>query len=262
MIRSLYTAATGMKANQLYIDNISNNLSNVNTTGYKKSKLEFQELLYQTMQDPGAGNSDGSRSPAGLQVGLGVRSAATQKIFAQGNLTETKNPMDLAISGEGFLQVQLPSGEVAYTRDGSLKVAADGTLVTSSGFPLEPQINIPQGARDLTVDPNGRVAVTLNETGAQEEIGQIEIVKFLNEGGLKNLGGNLYQATSASGEPEAVMPGTSGTGTLAQGFLESSNVELVEEMVAMIVAQRAYEISAKAIQTSDSMLQMANQLRS
>lgn len=262
MIRSLYTAATGMKSNQLFIDNISNNLSNVNTTGFKKSKLEFQELLYQTMMEPGAGSSDGAKSPAGLQIGLGVRSAANQKIFSQGNLQESKNPFDLAISGTGFLQVQLPDGQVAYTRDGSLKVAADGTLVTSSGFPLEPQINIPEGAKEMTVDPNGRVAVFLNDTGAQEEIGQIELVRFLNEGGLKSLGANLYQASPASGEPEAAAPGTNGLGTLAQGFLEASNVELVEEMVAMIVAQRAYEVSAKAIQTSDSMLQLANQLRS
>src|SRR3954469_24021073 len=145
MIRSLYTAATGMKANQLYIDNISNNLSNVNTTGFKKSKLEFQELLYQTMVDPGSGTSEGAKAPAGLQVGLGVRSVANQKIFSQGNLQDTKNPFDLAITGAGFMQVQMPSGEIAYTRDGSLKVSSDGTLVTSGGYALEPQINIPQG---------------------------------------------------------------------------------------------------------------------
>jgi flagellar basal-body rod protein FlgG len=195
-------------------------------------------------------------------VGLGVRSVANQKIFNQGNLQESKNPFDIAISGTGFLQVQMPDGQVAYTRDGSLKVAADGTLVTSAGFPIEPQINIPEGAKELTIDPNGRVAVFLNDTGAQEEIGQIELVRFLNEGGLKSLGANLYQVSPASGEPEAGTPGTNGLGTLAQGFLEASNVELVEEMVAMIVAQRAYEVSAKAIQTSDSMLQLANQLRS
>jgi flagellar basal-body rod protein FlgG len=261
MLRSLYTAATGMKANQLYIDNISNNLSNVNTTGFKKSKLEFQELLYQTMVDPGSGSADGAKSPAGLQVGLGVRSIANQKIFGQGNLQETKNPFDVAISGVGFIQVQMPSGEIGYSRDGSLKVSSDGTLVTSQGYPLEPQITLPQGARDLTIDPTGRVAVTLDETGAQEEIGQVELVKFLNEGGLRSLGANLYGSSPASGEPEVNAPGTNGTGTLAQGFLEASNVELVEEMVNMIVAQRAYEISAKAIQTSDNMLQLANQLR-
>ena len=262
MIRSLYTSATGMKANQLYIDNISNNLANVNTTGFKKSKLEFQELLYQTLIDPGSGSAEGAKSPAGLQLGLGVRSVANQKMFAQGNLQETKNPFDLAITGTGFLQVQMPSGEVAYTRDGSFKVSSDGTLVTSQGFPLEPQITVPDGAHDIQVDATGKVAVYLADTGTTEEIGQIEMAKFLNEGGLKAMGNNLYQATSASGEAETGTPGTNGLGTLAQGFLEASNVELVEEMVNMIVAQRAYEISAKAIQTSDSMLQMANQLRS
>lgn len=262
MIRSLYTSATGMKANQLYIDNISNNLANVNTTGYKKSKLEFQELLYQTLVDPGSGTSDGSKSPAGLQLGLGVRSAANQKMFSQGNLQETKNPFDLAITGTGFLQVQMPSGETAYTRDGSFKISNDGTLVTSQGFALEPQITVPEGAHDIMVDAAGKVTVTMSDTGTTEEIGQIEMAKFLNEGGLKSLGNNLYQSSPASGEAEVGTPGTNGMGTLAQGFLEASNVELVEEMVNMIVAQRAYEISAKAIQTSDSMLQMANQLRS
>lgn len=262
MIRSLYTSATGMKANQLYIDNISNNLANVNTTGYKKSKLEFQELLYQTLVDPGANTADGSKSPAGLQLGLGVRSVANQKMFSQGNLQETKNPFDIAITGQGFMQVQLPSGEIAYTRDGSFKVSSDGTLCTSQGYPLEPQITVPDGAHDIQVDATGKVSVQLSDSGTTEEIGQIEMAKFLNEGGLKSIGNNLYQTSPASGDAETGTPGTNGMGTLAQGFLEASNVELVEEMVNMIVAQRAYEISAKAIQTSDSMLQMANQLRS
>ncbi len=260
MIRSLYTAATGMKANQLYIDNISNNLANVNTTGFKKSKLEFQELLYQTIVDPGSGSSEGAKSPAGLQLGLGVRSVANQKIFGQGNLQETKNPFDMAITGTGFLQVQLPSGEIGYTRDGSFKVSSDGTMVTSSGFPLEPQINIPEGSQDIQIDAQGKVSVAVPGTGTIEEIGQIEMVRFLNEGGLKSMGNNIYQISPASGEPEPGNPGSNGLGTLAQGFLEASNVELVEEMVNMIVAQRAYEVSSKAIQTSDSMLQLANQL--
>jgi flagellar basal-body rod protein FlgG len=250
-----------MKANQLFIDNISNNLANVNTTGYKKSKLEFQELLYQTIVDPGAGAADGAKSPAGLQLGLGVRSVANQKIFSQGNLQETKNPFDMAITGSGFLQVQMPSGEVAYTRDGSFKISNDGTLVTSQGFALEPQITVPDGAQNIQIDATGKVSVQMSDAGTTEEIGQIELVKFLNEGGLKSMGNNLYQVSPASGEPESGTPGTNGLGTLAQGFLEASNVELVEEMVAMIVAQRAYEISAKAIQTSDSMLQLANQLK-
>jgi flagellar basal-body rod protein FlgG len=251
-----------MKANQLFIDNISNNLANVNTTGYKKSKLEFQELLYQTIVEPGSGAADGAKSPAGLQLGLGVRSVANQKIFGQGNLQETKNPFDMAITGSGFLQVQMPSGEVAYTRDGSFKISNDGTLVTSQGFPLEPQITVPDGAHDIQIDATGKVSVQMADAGSSEEIGQIELVKFLNEGGLKSMGNNLYQVSPASGEPESGTPGTNGLGTLAQGYLEASNVELVEEMVSMIVAQRAYEISAKAIQTSDSMLQLANQLKS
>jgi flagellar basal-body rod protein FlgG len=262
MIRSLYTAATGMKANQLYIDNISNNLANVNTTGFKKSKLEFQELLYQTMVDPGSGSVEGAKPPASLQLGLGVRSASNQKIFGQGNLQETKNSFDLAITGKGFLQVQLPSGEIGYTRDGSFKISSDGTLVTSSGYPLEPQLTVPEGTESIMIDANGRVSVFVPETGATEELGQIELVRFLNEGGLRSLGNNLYSASGASGEPETGTPGLNGLGSLAQGYLEASNVELVEEMVNMIVAQRAYEVSSKAIQTSDSMLQMANQLKS
>ncbi len=261
MIRSLYTAATGMKANQLYIDNISNNLANVNTTGFKKSKLEFQELLYQTLVDPGSGAVEGSKSPAGLQLGLGVRSASNQKIFSQGNLQETKNSFDMAITGTGFFQVQLPSGEVAYTRDGSLKVASDGALVTSSGLPLEPAITIPDGAQNVMISDSGKVSVFMTDTGSTEDLGQIETARFLNEGGLRSLGSNLYQISPASGEPEVGIPGNNGLGTLKQGFVEASNVELVEEMVNMIVAQRAYEISSKAIQTSDSMLQLANQLK-
>jgi len=262
MLRSLYTAATGMKANQLYIDNISNNLSNVNTSGYKKSKLEFQDLLYQTLVEPGGSNAEGAKSPQGLQVGLGVRSAANQRIFSQGNLQQTNNPLDVAISGSGFIQVQMPSGEIGYTRDGSLKVAADGTLVTSNGFPIEPMIQIPEGTKEISIDAYGHISVVLDEAGATEEIGQLELAKFLNPAGLKSIGNNQYLATSASGEAEVDSPGNNGLGTLQQGYQEASNVELVEEMVSMIIAQRAYEVSSKAIQTSDSMLQMANQLKS
>jgi flagellar basal-body rod protein FlgG len=262
MLRSLYTAATGMKSNQLYIDNISNNLSNVNTTGYKKSKLEFQDLLYQTLIEPGGSNAEGAKSPQGLQVGLGVRSAANQRIFSQGNLQETKNPLDVAITGAGFLQVQMPGGEIGYTRDGALKVAADGTLVTSNGFPIEPMIQIPEGAKEISIDAYGHVSVVLNDAGAVEEIGQLELAKFLNPAGLKSIGNNQYLSTAASGDAEVDAPGNNGLGTLAQGYQEASNVELVEEMVSMIIAQRAYEVSSKAIQTSDSMLQIANQLKS
>lgn len=262
MLRSLYTAATGMKSNQLYIDNISNNLSNVNTTGFKKSKLEFQDLLYQTLVEPGGSNAEGAKSPQGLQVGLGVRSAATQRIFSQGNMQQTGNPLDVAIAGVGFLQVQMPGGEIGYTRDGSLKVSADGTLVTTNGFPLEPMVQIPAGVKEVAIDDYGHVSVTMTDTGASEEVGQIELAKFLNPAGLKSIGDNLYLATTASGDAEVDVPGNNGLGTTKQAYLEASNVELVEEMVSMIIAQRAYEVSSKAIQTSDSMLQMANQLKS
>ncbi len=261
MLRSLYTAATGMQANQLYVDNISNNLSNVNTTGFKKSKLEFEDLMYQTLVPPGGSNADGAKSPAGIQVGLGVKSSADEKIFTQGEMVQTSNPLDLAIQGDGFFQVQLPSGEIAYTRAGTFKTSADGTIVTSQGYPIEPPLVVPDGATNITIDGTGKVSVTLNDSGATEEIGQMQIVKFVNEGGLSSMGQNLYTATPATGDPEVDMPGQNGLGTVSQGYTESSNVQLVEEMVNMIVAQRAYEISAKAIQTSDSMLQMANQLK-
>ncbi len=262
MLRSLYTAATGMKANQLYIDNISNNLSNVNTSAFKKSRLEFEDLMYQTLVEPSGGTTDGATSPSGLQVGLGVRNSSNQKIFAQGSLLETKSPLDLAIQGSGLIQVQLPGGDMAYTRDGSLKIGSDGSLVTSQGFAIEPSIVIPEGSKEIGIDASGKVSVLLNDSGVAEEIGQLELVKFINEGGLKSIGQNLYQSTSATGDPEIGIPGENGLGTIAQGFMEASNVEMVEEMVGMILAQRAYEISAKAIQTSDSMLQMANQLKS
>ncbi len=261
MIRSLYTSATGMKANQLYVDNIANNLSNVNTSGYKKSKLEFQDLLYQTMVAPGMAPQEGARSPASLQVGLGVRTMANQKIFMQGNLQETKNPFDLAVSGSGFFQVSMPNGEIAYTRDGAFKLSADGELVTSSGYSIEPSIVVPEGSNEVVIDPQGRVSTLNRESGQYEEIGQMELAYFQNEGGLKSLGGNLYGETPASGQPMINLPGMEGLGMVSQGFIEASNVEMVEEMVNMIVAQRAYEISSKAIKTSDDMLQTANQLK-
>jgi flagellar basal-body rod protein FlgG len=252
-----------MKANQLFIDNISNNLSNVNTAAFKKNKMEFQDLLYQTLQEPGAGNGQGAAAPAGLQVGLGVRSASNQKIFSQGSLQETKNPYDMAITGSGFFQVAMPDGTISYTRDGSFKVASDGTLVTSSGFAIEPPIVLPEGTQADTfeVDGNGRVTIKITGSDVAEEIGQMELARFLNEGGLASLGKNLYGPTDSSGQAEIDFPGQNGLGFVEQGTLEASNVELVEEMVSMIVAQRAYEISSKAIQTSDSMMQMANQLK-
>jgi len=208
MIRSMYTAVTGMKAQQLYIDNISNNLANVNTNGFKKSKMEFHDLLYQAIREPGASTSDSTAQPTGLEVGLGVRSAANQRIFTQGGVVETKNPLDIGIQGEGFFQVLRPDGSVAYTRDGSFKVTADGVIVTSAGFPLEPEIVIPEGAHQVSISSSGQVTAVLEGEAEPEEIGQIELVKFVNPAGLEGLGGNLYAATVACGEPLAGTPGT------------------------------------------------------
>ncbi len=261
MIRSLYTGATGMKANQLYVDNIANNLANVNTTGFKKSKMEFEDLLYQTLIEPGSGHAEGAKNPAGLQVGVGVRAIANLKMFSQGNLTQTGNPYDLAIAGDGFFQVMLPDGEIAYTRDGSFKISADGTLVSNQGYLIDPPIVVPEGVRSVEINERGRVHARLADSDVIEELGQIELARFINPAGLKALGNNLYQPTPASGEAEIRMPGENGLGLVQSNFLETSNVQLVEEMVNMIVAQRAYEVSTKAIQTSEDMLQMANQLK-
>jgi flagellar basal-body rod protein FlgG len=250
-----------MKANQLYVDNIANNLANVNTTGFKKSKIEFEDLLYQTLVEPGAGNAEGARHPAGLQVGVGVKAVANLKIYQQGNMSQTENPFDLAIQGPGFFQVMLPNGDVAYTRDGSFKISVDGTLVTSRGYFLEPPVVVPEYGEDIRIDDRGRIQVALPDSDTVDEVGQIEIVRFMNESGLKSIGNNLYERTVASGPADVGIPGEQGFGTLESGFLETSNVQLVEEMVNMIVAQRAYEISSKAIQTSEEMLQMANQLK-
>ncbi len=261
MIRSLYTAATGMKANQLYVDNITNNLSNINTVAFKKTKVEFEDLLYQTMVEPGSGNAEGASFPAGIQVGVGVRVVASQKVFSQGNISETSNPLDLSILGDGFFQVAMPSGEIAYTRGGAFKISAEGSLVTSQGYLLEPPIVLPEGSQDITIDESGRVYVSLDGSNISEEIGQIELARFINPSGLKSMGNNVFTMTAASGSPDVDAPGEASMGKIQSGFLESSNVQLVEEMVNMIVAQRAYEVVSKAIQTSEEMLQLANQLR-
>jgi flagellar basal-body rod protein FlgG len=263
MIRSLYSAATGMRAQQLFVDNISNNLSNVNTTGFKKSKLEFADLIYQNIEEPGENVSGDAPHPTGLQVGLGVKPVANQRIFTQGNPVETGNVYDFAILGEGFFQVVLPDGQIAYTRDGSFKLTEDGTLVTSGGHRLEPEIVIPQDmAPDgFVIDERGNIFMQLRDSDQQEEAGQLELARFVNPSGLKALGGNLYAATTASGEPLVDLPGVNGTGLLRQRYLESSNVLIVEEMVSMIMAQRAYEISSKGVTTADEMLQIANQLK-
>ena len=261
MSRALYAAATGMIAQQLNVDTIANNLANVNTTGYKKSKLEFQDLLYQQLRMAGATQAEGAQIPVELQIGYGTRPVATQRIFSQGAIVSTGNPLDMSIDGDGFLQVALPDGTLGYTRDGALKLSSQGELVTSDGYLLEPQIAIPQDAIEINISSNGEVSVKLPGVAEFQEVGQLELARFVNPAGLKSIGRNLMLETQASGSPLVGIPSEEGFGKLSQGFLELSNVEVVDEMVNMIVAQRAYEINAKAINTSDEMLANANNLK-
>jgi len=249
-----------MEAQQLNIDVISNNLANVNTVGFKKSRVDFQDLLYQTLRMPGTTESEGSQVPTGIQVGLGTRPASVQKIFSQGDFQQTQNPIDLVIEGDGFFQVLMPSGSTAYTRDGALKIDAQGRLVTSDGLPLEPEISIPADATSISVGSDGTVSVTIPGQTEPQAVGQIQIAKFPNPAGLEAIGRNLLIPSAASGDAVADVPGLNGLGTIGSGFIEMSNVKVVEEMVNMIVAQRAYEINAKAIQTADEMLSIANNL--
>lgn len=261
MIRSLYTGATGMKANQTYVDNISHNLSNVNTTGYKKSKIEFEDLIYQNLSHPGIENEDGIRRPVGIQVGMGSRVVANEKVFLQGNLDPTGNPNDMAIEGDGFFQVRLPSGETAFTRTGSFNISDEGYLVSKQGYLVEPSVMLPDNLDYWSVNADGRVIAKEMGQDVEQEIGQIELVRFINPAGLHSAGGNLYKQTDASGLPIAGVPGEGGLGAIRHQYLESSNVQMVEEMVNMIIAQRGYEISSKSISTSDEMLQTAAGLK-
>jgi len=256
---ALYSSATGMQAQQLNLDTIANNLANVNTTGFKKSKLEFQDLLYQQSRPAGADSGAGNQVPSGLQIGAGSRVVSTAKIFTQGTPTQTGEKYDICIQGEGFYEIQRPDGTSAYTRDGSFKVTSTGQVVTNDGFPVLSGFQaIPNGATSVSVATTGEVTVA---TPAGTTNFQIQLVRFANPTGLESAGGNLYLETEASGTPELGSPGTNGFGTTIQGYLEGSNVNVVTEMVNMIVAQRAYEINSKAIQTSDSMLQEINNLK-
>jgi len=261
MIRSLWSAATGMQAQTLNIDVISNNLANVSTSGFKKSRADFQDLLYQTLRSPGVSSSADTQVPTGIQVGHGVRPAATQKMFTQGEFQTTENELDMAIEGDGFFQIVQPNGETAYTRAGSFKIDSDGRVVTSDGFPMEPEITIPTDAISLSIGTDGTVSVLLANETEGTEIGQIELADFTNPAGLKSIGRNLYLPTASSGDATVGTPGEDGYGTIAQGYLELSNVSVVDEMVNMIVAQRAYETNSKTIQASDEMLQTATNLR-
>ena len=261
MSRALYTAATGMIAQQMNVDNIANNLANVNTTGYKKSKLEFQDLLYQQIRLAGATQAEGAQVPVELQIGYGTRPVATQRIFSQGTVISTNNPLDVSIDGDGFLQIGLPDGTTAFTRDGALKKSSEGVIVTSDGYALQPEVNVPQDATAINISSNGEVSVKIPGTTELQTVGQLELARFVNPAGLKSMGRNLFLETEASGLAQTGQPDTEGYGKLSQGFLELSNVEVVDEMVNMIVAQRAYEINSRAIQTSEEMLANANSLK-
>ncbi len=260
MIRSLWIAKTGMEAQQTQLDTISHNLANVGTNGFKRGHVVFEDLIYQNLRQAGAASSDQTTLPTGLQVGLGVRAAATSRNFGQGNLQQTSNNLDIAIKGNGFFQIQLPDGSTGYTRDGSLQVDGAGQLVTNNGYPVQPGITIPANAQSVTIAADGTVNVALPGQPTPQSIGQLNLASFVNPSGLEPKGQNLWGETAASGTPNAGAPGSNGLGALQQGFVETSNVNVVEELVAMIATQRAYELNSKAIQTSDQMLQKLGQL--
>jgi len=259
--RSLFIAATGMEAQRINIDVISNNLANVNTAGFKKSRADFQELMYQSLKTAGAVSAEGNEVPTGIQIGLGVKPAAVQKMFQQGDFVSTGNNLDLVIEGKGFFQITTPDGELAYTRAGAFKLNSEGNLVTSDGYPMEPAITIPLNALEITITPDGTVSVLQAGNNTPVEVGQIETAQFINPGGLKAIGKNLFLPTGSSGEATTGNPGTDGLGSVNQGFIELSNVNVVEEMVNMIVSQRAYELNSKVIQSTDEMLALANNLK-
>ena len=257
---ALYTAATGMEAQEANIDNTANNLANVNTTGFKKSRVEFEDLVYEEMTTAGTSTSTTEESSIGFEVGQGVRATGTARDFGRGNLRATDGPLDMGIQGRGLFQITLPTGETAYTRAGAFHLSGDGLLVTAEGNSVEPQLTIPPDAIAVSISKDGIVSVTLANQTAPEQVGTIELALFQNEAGLRPLGGNLFVQTEASGEPTIASPGTDGLGTIAQGFLEDSNVNVAEEMVNMIVAQRAYEANVRVLRTADEMLQQANSL--
>jgi flagellar basal-body rod protein FlgG len=260
MIRSLWIAKTGMEGQQTKLDSISNNLANVATNGYKRAGVVFEDLMYQKLRQAGAATSDQSQLPTGLQVGLGVRAAATSRNFSQGSLNQTTNNLDMAVEGNGFFQIQLPDGTTGYTRDGAFQLDANGQLVSAAGYAVQPGITIPANARSVTVGKEGTVSVTVPGQTAPQTVGTLTLANFINPAGLEPLGGNLFAETGASGTPNAGAPGANGLGSLRQGFVEGSNVNVVEELVTMIATQRAYEMNSKAIQTSDQMLQRLGQL--
>jgi flagellar basal-body rod protein FlgG len=261
MFRSLYTAASGMQAQQTNLDTIANNLANSSTAGFRSRRMQFQDLIYQSMVMPGAASSQQTVVATGLQVGLGTRSAASEIIQLQGDLSATGNQFDLAIEGQGFFQVQLPTGDIAYSRSGAFHQDSQGTIVTSDGNPLQPSITIPQGATSVTIAADGTVSATLAGQTAAQQVGNIQLALFPNPGGLNSVGKNLFLATTASGDPVLGTPGgTDGLGQIEQGYLEQSNVSVVDEFISMIVAQRSYEASSRVVQAADQMFQQINNL--
>ncbi|MFH0781263.1 MAG: flagellar basal-body rod protein FlgG [Pseudomonadota bacterium] len=260
MIRSLWTGTTGMHSQQLNIDVISNNLANVSTTGFKKSRADFQDLLYQTMKVPGSQTSADTQSPTGILIGLGVKPAAVSKIFTQGDLIQTLNELDIAIEGDGFLQIEMPNGNTGYTRSGALKRDSNGRLTNSDGYPILPNVTIPDGSRQITISETGIVSAIVGSATASTEIGTLELATFTNNSGLSAIGKNLFTESASSGTAQTGTPGTNGVGTLLQNYLEGSNVNIVEELASMITTQRAYEINSKSIQTSDEMMKTTNAL--
>ena len=260
MIRSLWISKTGLDAQQMQLDTITHNLANVGTNGYKRAHAQFEDLLYQNLRQSGAQETQENMLPAGLQLGTGVRPVGTSRNFAQGNLNRTENPLDLAINGKGFLQVQMPDGTTAYTRDGALRVDAQGQLVTANGYPIAPAIAVPPDAASVTIGADGVVSAVVPGNAAPVQVGQLQTATFINPGGLDPSGQNLFRETAASGTPTVGAPGLNGHGTISQGYVETSNVNVVEELVSMIQTQRAYEINSKAIQTSDQMLARLAQL--
>ncbi len=255
MIRALHTASSGMNAQQMNIDNIANNLSNVNTVGFKRSRMNFQDLVYQNLQVPGTPSTDNTIYPTGLQIGLGIRPISSQKHYAQGVLMQTENPLDLSIEGDGFFQVTMPDGSIAYTRDGGFKIDGEGNLVTSEGYMVEPAINIPVDSVAVSVGVDGTITALAPGDNEPQEVGRINLARFANPAGLMNIGRNLLKETAASGDPVVGDPGQEGMGSISSGFLEMSNVDVVKEMVEMIRAQRAYQINSRVIRGSDEMLQ-------
>ncbi|WP_131110543.1 flagellar basal-body rod protein FlgG [Sulfuricystis thermophila] len=260
MIRSLWIAKTGLDAQQTNLDVISHNLANVSTNGYKRQRAVFEDLLYQNLRQPGAQSTQQTQIPSGLQLGVGVRTVATEHIHTQGNLQKTENPLDIAINGQGFFQIQMPDGTLAYTRDGAFQRDSTGQIVTSSGYPLSPAITIPADAISVTISRDGIVSVLQAGQATPTQVGNIQLATFINNGGLQSIGENLFVETASSGTPTPNTPGSNGAGLLNQGYVETSNVNVAEELVTMIQTQRAYELNSKVVSTSDQMLGRLTQL--